>query len=499
MAVNDRRKTWCRIVTALRRKLKPNIPWVIKYRPRRIEEVFNQDDAKKRLIPWIKQWVEGKPPSKRAVLLHGPPGVGKTSLIEAIAREFGLELLELNASDYRSSEAIRRTVGVAANKKPLYGKGIIILLDEIDGIAPREDAGGLRALLDIIPRTRNPIVMTANDPWKDQLRPLHQVAELIQFKPLTVTQVVAILQRICDLEGLECEREALRYIAEVERGDVRASINDLQAVAEGYGRVTLTLVKMLVRGREKKQDIFITLNQIFYASKFWRARAAMSNSQEDYETVIAWLNDNIPRKYEDPRDAFRAFDALSRATIMLNRAKYGGSWALLTYVFSLAGPGVAFARKHAPISKMRYAYPERIKLLARLREVRETRERLAGKIANATLSSKRQVKSEILPYLFIIFREAEDPIPAARLALGYNLDRKEVEFLAGHRAREIMEAIEKIKKSRGPIEMAREVREKKPRPQTTMVEREEETKPKERKARKKEKKPSSTTLDSFFE
>lgn len=484
-------------MTALaRRRLKPNIPWVIKYRPKRVDEVFNQEDAKKKLIPWIKQWTVGRPPSKRAALLYGPPGVGKTSLVEAIANEYKFELLELNASDYRSYEAIKRTVGVAANKMPLYGNGIIILLDEIDGIAPREDSGGLRALLEIIPETRNPIIMTANDPWKQQLRPLHQVAELIPFKALTINQVVAILQRICDLEGLECEREALRYIAEVERGDVRAAINDLQAVAEGYGRVTLTLVKMLVRGREKKNEIFVTLNQIFYADKAWKARNAINNSQEDYETVIAWLNDNIPRKYEDPEDAFRAYDALARATLMLSRAKFGGNWSLLPYVFILAGPGVALARKNKPISKARYAYPERIKLLARLKEVRETRERLAEKIARRTLASKRLVKAEILPYLFIIFREADDPVPAARLALGYNLDRKEVEFLAGSRARVILEAVERIKKARSLEQKTPSRAEAKQAESAGSAPRGEEEG--EKKARRKGKKPPSTTLDSFF-
>ena len=482
-----------------RRKRRGNLPWIIKYRPRTIDEVANQDEAKKRLIAWFEKWAEGKKPTKRAVLLYGPPGVGKTSLVEAIARQYHFELLELNASDYRSSEAIRRTVGVAARKKPLWGKGIIILLDEIDGIAPREDAGGLRALLEIIQTSDNPIVMTANDPWKDQLRPLHQVSEMIPFKNLSLTQVISILQRICDLEGLECEREALRYIAEVERGDVRAAINDLQAIAEGYGRVTLTLAKMLVRGREKKYEIFQTLNQIFYSNKVWKSRMALSNSQEDYETVIAWLNDNIPKKYEDPRDAFRAFDALARATIMLNRAKFGGNWSLLTYLFTLAGAGVTFARKYSPISRQRYAYPDRIKLLARLREVRETRERLAEKIASSVLSSKRTVKNEILPYLFIIFREVEDPIPAARIALGYELDTKEIEFLAGHRAKEIIEAVEKIKRKRKEElkveEKRRQVKEAK---ELTTKKREEKGVVRKRKRRKGKGEGPSTTLDSFF-
>ena len=473
-----------------RRRLKPWVPWVIKYRPRRIDEVVDQEEAKKILIPWFRKWMEGEKPLKRAALLYGPPGVGKTSLIEAIANEFNFELLELNASDYRSAEAIRRTVGVAAKKRPLWGNGIIILLDEIDGIAPREDAGGLRELLRIIPETENPIVMTANDPWKEQLRPLHELCEMVRFKPLTTTQIVRVLERICSLEGLECERDALRYIAEVNQGDVRAAINDLQAVAEGYGRVTLSLVKLIVRGREKKIDVFRTLNQVFYADKAWKAKRAVTQSEEDYETLLVWISDNVPRKYADPGDAFRAFDALARATVFLNRAKFGGSWSLLSYVFDLMGPGVAMARK-GEISKARYSYPDRIRLMARLKEVRQTREALAQKLASRLLTSKRTVKSEILPILFIIFREVDDPTMAARLALGYRLERGEVEFLAGPRANEILRMIERIKK-------ARKIEEAVPKEAASAkaeARRERKTRSRRRKG---ERERGGRTLDSFF-
>ena len=474
-----------------RRRLKPWVPWVIKYRPRRIDEVVDQEEAKKILIPWFRKWMEGEKPLKRAALLYGPPGVGKTSLIEAIANEFNFELLELNASDYRSAEAIRRTVGVAAKKKPLWGNGIIILLDEIDGIAPREDAGGLRELLRIIPETENPIVMTANDPWKEQLRPLHELCEMVRFKPLSTTQIVKVLERICRLEGLECEREALRYIAEVNQGDVRAAINDLQAVAEGYGRVTLQLVKMIVRGREKKIDVFRTLNQVFYADKAWKAKKAVTQSEEDYETLLVWIADNVPRKYTDAGDAFRAFDALARATVFLNRAKYGGHWSLLSYVFDLMGPGVALARK-GEISKARYSYPDRIKMMARLKEVRQTREALAEKLASRILASKRTVKSEVLPILFIIFREAEDPTMAARLALGYRLERGEVEFLAGPRAGEILRLIERIKKARGIEEAAPSRVEAQATKSEAGARRERRTR------RRKKGERGGRTLDSFF-
>jgi len=425
-----------------------NIPWIIKYRPKRIDEVVNQDKAKDILIPWFKQWASGRVPPKRAALLYGPPGVGKTSLIEAIANEFNFELVELNASDYRRASDIRRTVGVAAFRRPLWGRGVIILLDEIDGISPREDAGGLQELLRIIPETRNPIVMTANDPWKDQLRPLREHALLVEFRQLSKNDIIALLERICRLEGLACDREALAYIAERSEGDVRAAVNDLQAVAEGYGKVTLGIVREVVRGRDKKITLWRTLGEVFYGRYAWAVKRAVSNSEEDYETLMAWINDNIPAKYQHPEDLFRAYDALSRASLFLNRAKYGGDWSLLSYVFDLMGPGVTFARRHQH-GRGRYQYPQRIKLLAQLREVREARESLAAKLASRLATSKSTIKSEVLPFLFVIFRESPTPVYAAELALSYDLSEREVKLLAGPRYREVLKAIEKLRKSKG--------------------------------------------------
>ena len=441
------------------------LPWVIKYRPKRIDEVVNQDKAKQALIPWIEAWASGRKPAKRAALLYGPPGVGKTSLVEAIAREYGFQLVELNASDYRRDVDIKRIVGSAARKRPLYGRGLIILLDEIDGIAPREDAGGLKALLEVIKETENPIVMTANDPWKEQLRPLRDAVLLVEFRQLATGHIVRLLERICKAERLYCEKDALKYIAEKSMGDVRAAINDLEAVAEGYGKVTLSLVKALVRGRDKSIDLWRTLNSIYYAKYAWQAKKAVTSSEEDYETLLAWLNDNTHRKYKEPEDLYRAYDALSRASLFLARAKYRGHWSMLSYVFDLMGPGVAFARVKGQVARERFSYPERIKLMAQLRQVRETREALAGKLAERILASRATIKREVIPFLTAIFRNSRDPTVPARIALGYNMTREEVKLLAGARAEEILKAAERIRKARPGEEgekAAREERQAKP-------------------------------------
>ncbi|MGC9071413.1 MAG: replication factor C large subunit [Acidilobus sp.] len=419
------------------------LPWIIKYRPKHVDEVVDQEEAKSQFLTWIESWVRGKVPERRAVLLYGPPGVGKTSLVEAVVRDYNLELLELNASDYRRADDIRKTVGVAAYRRPLIGRLTLILLDEVDGMSAKGDAGGLEELLRIIPSTQNPIVLTANDPWSDALRPLRDQVMMIQFKELPLNGLIGLMQNICSREDIECDREALRYIAEKNMGDVRACINDLEAVAEGYGKVTIELARTLVRGRDKSIDLWRTLNGVFYAKEGWQAKRAITNSEEDYETLMAWLNDNIPNKYGDPVDMYRAWDALSRASLFLARSK-AGNWELLSYVFDLMGPGVAIARKGGELLKNRYTYPARITMMAKLRDVRQVRDNVADKVAPRLGVSTSIFKSEVLPYMFIMFRQG-DVERAAGMVVSYDLSEHEVQYLAGARAKDVMRVAERLR------------------------------------------------------
>ncbi|MCX8195530.1 MAG: replication factor C large subunit [Acidilobaceae archaeon] len=422
------------------------LPWIVKHRPKRVDEVVDQEEAKREIGLWLEAWLKGSPPREKGLLLYGPPGVGKTSLVEAFVKERDLELLELNASDSRRREELERIVGVAAARRPLRKRLMVILMDEVDGIDPRADEGGIEFLASVLERTVNPIIMTANDPWKESLRPLRERSKLVAFRELTEAQVVTLLQSICEKERLKCDKEALGLIARRNRGDARAAINDLQAVAE-RGEVRLELVEKLVKGREKSLDIWRTLSELFYAEEGWRAKRAVTQSEEDYESLMAWINDNIPKKYKDPEDLYRAYDALARASLMLSRAKATGEWSFLRYVFDLMGPGVALAKK-GEVSKERFSFPERIRAMAETKSMREVREELAALLAKRLLTSKATVKTEVLPYLFVIFRQGS-PEAAAKLTLGYPFSSEMLKLLAGARASEIAALAEKLRGTKG--------------------------------------------------
>ncbi len=421
------------------------IPWIIKYRPKKIADVVDQDSAKRDFTLWLKAWLTGKP-DKKAALLYGPAGCGKTSLVEAAANEFRLELVEMNASDFRRKQDIERIALTAARQRSLFARGKIILLDEVDGISGMADRGALDAIIELINESRYPVVMTANDPWDPKLRPLRDVSKLIGFNRLSETHVLIVLRRICMAEKLECEEEALKMIAKRSEGDLRSAINDLQAVAEGYGRVAASLVQALLGYRYREYNPFEALRNLFNARYIWQAKTAVTQANLDYDTLLEWINENIPKYYSDPEEMWRAFEALSRADVYLGRIRKSGSWDLLSYVFDMAGPGVAFSRKRYKFKFAKFQFPQKISKLAKTKHTREVREGIAKALSRRLLTSRTRIKSDVIPFLHVIFMH--NPQYAARIALGYDLTDEMIKLLAGPRANEVLAYVRKYRRQR---------------------------------------------------
>jgi replication factor C large subunit len=418
------------------------LPWVIKYRPKHLNEVVNQEEVKQKLTAWLKAWEEGKV-EKKAILLHGPAGCGKTSLVEALAKTYKYQLFEMNASDSRRKADIERIAKLASQTSGLMGRKII-LLDEVDGLDPRADEGGVEALLEVIKNTRNPIIMTANNPYREHLRPLREIAEVIQMKKLSERDIITVLDKICRAENLTCDPVALREIAKRSEGDMRSAINDLEAAAALNKKVTIDTVKAVATYRNRVYAPWEALQKLFNATYIFQAREATTSTDLSHDEFITWINEHIPTYYETPEEVWRAYEALSRADVYLGRIVKSQNWDLLSYALEMMGPGVAFARTAYKYKWKPFKMPERIKLLAETRKSREYREALAEILAARLITSKAIVKNDVIPYLRVIF--TQNPAYAAKIAIGYKIPEELVKWLAGQKAREVLGYMKKPKK-----------------------------------------------------
>jgi len=170
-----------------------SLPWTEKYKPLKTSQVVGNDQAVSQLLNFLKGWRRDR--DKKAILLYGPPGNGKTVSVYAVAKDLDLEVVEVNASDKRNLEMIQRTVGSASTMSTLFPvKGKVLLIDEVDGLSGAEDRGGVGAIISVIKDTGYPVVLTANNPWDPKFSSLRQYCEMVSFNKIRTPTIVKILR-----------------------------------------------------------------------------------------------------------------------------------------------------------------------------------------------------------------------------------------------------------------------------------------------------------------
>jgi len=376
--------------------------WTEKYRPKSLKEFVNQKEALEKFLAWIKKW---KPGSK-ALLFYGPPGVGKTALLQAYATEKGLDLIEMNASDYRSAQQIHEVLGQSMKQRSLFGRGKIFLLDEIDGIVGTEDRGGVGEIIKIIQESSFPLILTANNPWEPKLRALREYCQLVEFKKIYVFDVEKRLAEICKKERIAVEKDVLRELARMCGGDLRAAINDLETVARGKRKIVLSDLEVLGY-RETERSVFDALKIVFKSKSALAAKLSISNVDKDPEEIFWWIENNIAREYEDPEEIAKAYDALSKADIFRQWVVSRQDWRLKGYMIDIMTGGVAIAKKEMYRKFTKYQYPSKIAMLGQTKfERKEEKEKLL-ELSRQLHCSTRKIRKDFLPFLRIIFKKAK--------------------------------------------------------------------------------------------
>jgi replication factor C large subunit len=401
--------------------------WTIKHKPSSLKDVVGNAEGKEKLFAWVQSW-DNSVPAKRAAFIYGPPGIGKTVTVEALAKDLAMEFVEKNASDYRTEDAIERFAGLASQYGSLFGGRRLILLDELDGITGAEDRGGVGAISKIVKAAQCPIVLIANDAWDSRFVTLRSYCVMLEFKKPPPGEVSRFLMKICQKEGINADEAAVKFIAQRDEGDVRGAVNDLQALAAGKTRLAYDDVSWLAY-RDRKDVIFSVLRQIFYSKTTDGAKRAVDMADVDPDMLFQWIYENAPYHLKDPGDLVAGMDALAKADVYRGRIMRTQDWKLTRYVLDFMTAGVAMARvRTGSVGWVPFRFPEKLRMLSRSRAERAMENEIGARIKHRMHVSTKTAVKEILPYIRVIFQS--NPGWAAGLVRWFDFNEEMTEHIA---------------------------------------------------------------------
>jgi len=426
----------------------PDRSWAEKYRPQSCIELVGNEEAISKFVSWLRSWKPKASKAKKACLLVGPPGVGKTSLARAVANDLHYRVVELNASDVRTEKAIERALAPASASLTLdsfsdTSRSNLVLMDEVDGVFGREDRGGLGAILETVKETPVPIVLTANDVEDERFDDLRKTCSLIEMFEIRPRLLVMLIQRIITAEGVSLDNQTIETIVRRSHGDLRSTINDTQAAAAGV------LNTSAMAGRTQLLAEDATLRQLFQSEDFNEARSALNRTEVPLykDDLLLHLHDILPYVYTSLPKLAQAYDSLSCADITYGRIGASRSrgtapppfnlprrdavpqWSLLPVALNeLASIGVQQTDLNVEDALKASARPSH-KTVERYLYRLWTIDHVCDRLAKACHASKRTALQEILPYLIGLIRA--DETSGIETAAAMELEERDIEFLKG--------------------------------------------------------------------
>ncbi|MCU4926748.1 replication factor C large subunit [Halobacteria archaeon AArc-dxtr1] len=400
--------------------------WTETYRPTTLSEVRGNNKARDKLREWAESWDD----HREAVIVHGSPGVGKTSAAHALAADMGWPVMELNASDDRQADVIERVAGEAAKSGTLTGGEAgrrLVILDEADNFHGNADYGGAREVTRVVKSANQPIVLVANE-FYDMSQGLRNACETIEFRDVSKRSIVPVLRDICRKEGIEYEDAALEKIAESTSGDLRSAVNDLQAVAETAEM--LSVEDVVTSERDTTEGIFDFLDALIKEEGAEGALRASYDVDETPDELLNWIEDNVPKDYAGAELA-DAYEFLANADRWLGRVRATQNYSYWRYATDNMTAGVAASRREPKGGWTRYGPPSYWSKLGRTRGKRDTRDAIAERIAEREGTSVATARREIVPYLAAMTHHCRNRELTVSMAAAYELDEDDVSFVTG--------------------------------------------------------------------
>ncbi len=293
--------------------------WSEKHRPQIISDMVGNEEPRVAIIEWFAKWKKGTKP----LLLVGPPGIGKTTIAYLVAKQFGYDMIGLNASDARSKSRINEILTPVLGNVSVLGTPMIFV-DEVDGIHGRGDYGGAAALVDILKEPTVPIILAANDDTIDKMKGIKKVVKIIYFKRIPPRLLRVYLENILKKEDAKLSPGSLIKVIDKSHGDIRSMINLTQSLVTGFNPQTETSFESI--------NVEDGVNAFFKANSIEEARGVLYSIQIDPRTKIDAFYSSIITSDLDNITLAKYLNVISNADMLYGKIIKTQNWRLLRYL-----------------------------------------------------------------------------------------------------------------------------------------------------------------------
>ncbi|EPS44978.1 hypothetical protein H072_1010 [Dactylellina haptotyla CBS 200.50] len=285
--------------------------WTVKYSPGSMKEICGNKGQVDKLQKWLQNWPKNLQKNfkmlgpdgsgiYRAVMIHGPPGVGKTTAAHLVAKLEGYDVLESNASDTRSKKLLDSTLKGVLDNRSLMGyfntgdkkvdaskQKIVLIMDEVDGMSAG-DRGGVGQMAALCRKTQIPIICICNDRRLPKMKPFDHVTYDLQFRRPTAAEIRTRMMTICYREGLKLTPQAIDSLTEGSHSDIRQIINMLSTFGVSGKEMSFDESKNMAQAWQKHVIL-----------KPWDIAGQLLGPQMFAPTSKKTLNDKIELYFND--------------------------------------------------------------------------------------------------------------------------------------------------------------------------------------------------------
>jgi len=360
--------------------------WSEKHRPKKIIDMVGNEESRKSFVEWLTKWKVGAKP----ILLVGPPGIGKTTLANLAAREFGYDLVGMNASDVRNKSNIEELLSPLLGNMSLLGKPMIFI-DEVDGIHGRADFGGVEALLKILKEPTIPIILAANSDDSDKMKNIKKTTKTVYLKPVPPRLLGLYLSKVLKEETAKLSPGTIIKIVVECRGDIRSLLNMAQAQLGGFDVMSDKSFEAL--------DVEAGINAFFKAKTKQEAQSVLYSLRIDPREKITAFYSSVVTSGIPNKDMARLLDVISEADVLYGKIMRTQEWRLLRYLDNIL---LKLYSENLPVQYSQYnlSWP----LLNKIRWDRKVIKSLGANLAKRFHVSGSTIATFYLPYILFCMK-----------------------------------------------------------------------------------------------